>query len=153
MQESAWEGSAKNPCSPPYALFTGSMYESGNTNTTPGRSVNMPKQVRNLVRNSFFERKRKKQGYQNYTPLNFSDSCSVMIAWNPWYVVVLQAYIFFLASSKLTQPQTTQRKTKKKKKSKCKLMSVLFSFEQKASVKHPQQAETNLSNALHILNE
>ena len=60
MQESAWEGSAKNPCSPPYALFTGSMYESGNTNTTPGRSVNMPKQVRNLVRNSFFERKRKK---------------------------------------------------------------------------------------------
>ena len=60
---------------------------------------------------------RKKQNQQNpyngqktsawhrYLPLNFSDVSSSTVHWNPVYVVVLKAYIFFFASSMLTHKQ------------------------------------------------
>lgn len=36
-------------------------------------------------------------------PLNFSDVSSDTVHWNPVYVVVLKAYMFFLASSMLQE--------------------------------------------------
>lgn len=120
----------KTPCSPPYALFTGSMYESGNTNTTPGRSVNKPKQVRNLVKIASSKGKEKTRLSEVHTlelfGLLFSHD-----SLKPLVCCCATGIHLRLGLFQTDSTTNTQRKTKKKKrkKSKCKLMSCLASNE------------------------
>lgn len=76
------------------------MYESGKTHSTPG-SPSKQKSSRQLDISFFHYLLTLIAQWYGYLPLNFSDVSSDTVHWNPVYVVVLNAYMFFFASSML----------------------------------------------------